>query len=259
MAGMPDESNLGSVGGGGAGHTVRRIRDGLSVLCIIACVALLIAWVRSYRMADRLHGKFWGRQSFIIASKQGRVTLVSHRWEGPPAKWHWEVLSFPASAEHSFPLGEETFTKGTIRMYESALGFGVIQRPLIAVPPFRPEEPFDWERPPSILGPVDVDDVEFSPNVIFLNKRKAMLLNGSAAIVPYWFLVLVTGILAAGLLMRRTWRYSLRGILLTIAFAAVLLGLVTILDRAPLPRDDHPGNVDEVMDVIRAIEAQENG
>ena len=60
---------------------VRRIVNIASVLCLVACVALVALWVRSYRTADRLHGRFWGRQSFIVGAKDGRLVVAAFRWQ----------------------------------------------------------------------------------------------------------------------------------------------------------------------------------
>jgi hypothetical protein len=215
----------------------RRIRIVMSVLCGIACMALMILWVRSYRAADRLHGRFWGRQSFVIAAKQGRVTLVHHRWNGEPEDWRWDVL-----------IAARTFPVGSMRMYESMMGFGVTHRPLMLGPPFTPQGQF---------GPVKVEYVE-GIDVIKLSGKGFTTLNGAGVIVPFWFLILVTAALAASLLVRRRWGYSLRGMLLAFAFAAVLLGMVTILDRAPIQKDEAPGTTEDGMDIIRRFDSELN-
>ncbi|HEX2473149.1 MAG TPA: hypothetical protein VHK01_00300 [Lacipirellulaceae bacterium] len=218
MASMPDESNLLSVGGGGARHMARRIRDGLSVLCIIACVALLIAWVRSYRMADRLHGRFWGRQSFVIASKQGCMMFVVHRWDGNPEVWRWQVITHGAAdIAQSFPIG-------SVRAYEAGWGFGRIQRPLMA-------EPFE---PTSPRHKVNVEFVDGLDVIVLRGPGPIPTLNGSGVIVPYWFLAFLVGGSAFALQTYRPWRYSLRGLLAAVTFVAILLSLIAVLDRPPI-------------------------
>jgi hypothetical protein len=222
----------------------RRIRDVISLLCIVACVALVVVWIRSYKAADRLHGKFWGRHSFVVASKQGRVTLVGHRWDRAPETWCWEIISFSASDEQSFSIAERSFPIGSIRRYESILGFGVVSRPLILGPPFGPE---------NLPRPVEVEYVQ-GLDIIVLRGRGLTQLNGAGVIVPYWFLVLVVAATAAGLQMRQHWRFSLRALLMTFAFVAVLMGLITTLDRAPISNDDVPPNSSDAIDLIRGMD-----
>ncbi len=55
--------------------------------------------------------------------------------------------------------------------------------------------------------------------------------------LPYWFLVLATGLLAIGLRMQwPPWRFSLRTFFVTTMFLAVVLGMMTWLDRSWLGR-----------------------
>jgi hypothetical protein len=225
-----------------AANLIRSCRIAALLLCAGACVVFVALWIRSYRIADRVHGRFWGRQSFVVASKQGRVTLVSHRWEGQPEAWRWQVLSAPINSKRSIPK-VAAFPIGGMRMYESAFGFGLIRRPLI-VPP---------DTPQHLRGPVVVEFVD-SLDVINTAGRGRTSLNGSAVIIPYWFLVLVAGVMSAVLLTRRFSSFSLRGLLLAFAFAAVLLGLIAILDLAPIPINDHPDTPDEVMDFLRKFD-----
>jgi hypothetical protein len=217
---------------------IRSCRIAALLLCAGTSVVFVALWIRSYQRADQLHGRFWGRHCFIVASKQGRLTLVSHRWDVQPDAWRWQVLSDPTGpTAPAFPIGD-------MRMYESAFGFGLIQRPLMMPP----------ETPQHLRGPVVVEFVD-SLDVIMLTGRGMTPLNGSGVIIPYWFLVLVAGVMTAVLLRRRRLSFSLRGLLLAFAFAAVLLGLIAILDRAPIPREDHPETAEEVIEFLRTFDA----
>jgi hypothetical protein len=51
--------------------------------------------------------------------------------------------------------------------------------------------------------------------------------------LPYWFLVLASGLLAIGLRAKwPPWRFSLRAFLITTIFLAVVLGMMSWLDRS---------------------------
>jgi hypothetical protein len=165
-------------------------------------------------MADRLQGRFWDRQSFVIAIKEGRLIFVPHEWTGDPNAWRWEVLGFPtADMGRSFPIA-------SVRLYEAAWGFGLIEDPLMVMPISRNDPRRD----------VEVEHAK-DTDVLVLRGRGLATLKGSGLIVPLWFCVLLAAMLAAVLQMERLWRYSLRGMLLAITFVAVLLGMIAALDR----------------------------
>ena len=191
-----------------------------SVLCFIACLALIGLWVRSYHDADRLHGRFWQRQSFLIASKQGRVTAVAFRWHGAPDWWQWGTHAFAIDDEMSFPVG-------SVRQYEAALGFGVMKDPVYMVM----RSTFETPEGATIL----------------ISGAAIATLRGSGVIVPYWFLVLLSGVLAVALRLERPWRYTTRSLLIAITFVAILLGLIAGLDNGSDPWQlDIPAPLDEL-------------
>jgi hypothetical protein len=184
------------------------------VFCIVACALFAILWVRSYRVADRLHGGFWGRQSLVVAAQEGRLVFLLHEWTGEPGNWRWDVISFPVEdMGRSFPIA-------SIRLYEAAWGFGLIEQPLMAMPISRDDPRRD----------VEVEHAK-ETDVLVLRGRGLATLNGSGLIVPLWFCVLLAAMLAAVLQMERLWRYSLRGMLLAITFVAVVFGMIAALDR----------------------------
>lgn len=55
-------------------------------------------------------------------------------------------------------------------------------------------------------------------------------LPGTGVVLPYWFLVLLTGALATAPRLRWPPRFSMRGLLIAMTFASVLLGFVAVLD-----------------------------
>jgi hypothetical protein len=51
----------------------RRLLNIASIVCLVACVALMGLWVRSYRWCDELSCRFTDRQSFTLTSRPGRL------------------------------------------------------------------------------------------------------------------------------------------------------------------------------------------
>jgi hypothetical protein len=161
-------------------------------------------WIRSYHSADRLHGRFWERHSFLVASKEGRLIAVAFQSHGAPGWWKWETRSYPVNDELSFPFG-------SVRQYESALGFGWIVQPAYMV--MRSTRTLQDGTQISLFGAAIAS------------------LNGSGLIVPYWFLVLMTAALAFTLKLKWPLRFSIRGLFVAVTMVAIVLGLVSVLDR----------------------------
>lgn len=180
----------------------RRILIILSALSLVLCLALVAFWVRSYHSADRLHGRVWGKRSFIVASKQGRVTVVGFLWHGAPNWWTWELRSHPADDVMSFPVGD-------VCQYEKGLGFGTISQPLYLV-----------------MNPTQQTAQGVT---MILSGAATAALRGAGVIMPYWFLVLISATLSTVLAINRTWRFSMRSLFVAITLLAVVLALVGAL------------------------------
>jgi hypothetical protein len=214
----PNTESLGAARkGSGIGRGMLRA---FSVLCLLTGGALVALWVRSYYYADRVHGRVWERNSFLVASKQGRISAVAFRWHGAPNWWTWGVHSFAVGDEMSFPVG-------SVRQYESALGFGKIRNPTYMVM----RSTFETPEGATIL----------------ISGAAMATLRGSGVIVPYWFLVLVAGMLCIVLGLERPWRYTTRSLLIAITLVALILGLAAGLDNRPEPWTlDIPAPLDEL-------------
>jgi hypothetical protein len=64
---------------------------------------------------------------------------------------------------------------------------------------------------------------------------------GFSVLLPYWFLVLTSGLLAMIFRMRwPPWRFSLRGLFIATTFLAVVLGMIIWLDRSWIGKDRGP-------------------
>jgi hypothetical protein len=173
----------------------RKLRIAWSVLCGTLCVLLIVLWVRSYKTADRLHGRFWGRQSFVLASKEGGVAAIVFRSHGAPGWWRWETISYPVEDELSFPAGPTC-------QYVNTLGFGWLRRPLYMV----------------MRSTQTLPD---GSTVTFFGAATATL-NGAGPIVPHWFLMLLTA--GCGVAQYIKKNFSLRSLLIAMSLVAVALG-----------------------------------
>ncbi len=184
---------------------LRRFLNIGSVLCLAACVALLILWVRSYYAADRIAGTLRGSQRFLLAAKQGR--LVGVAFDCPPELlWSAGISSFPVGDELSFPIGDA-------RQYDAALGFGVRRGPQYMVGRSTFETP--------------------TGGTIYISGASSATLDGWGLSVPFWFLVLTTGALGVALRRERPWQFSIRGLLIAVTVIAIVLGLVVAVDKPP--------------------------
>jgi hypothetical protein len=56
--------------------------------------------------------------------------------------------------------------------------------------------------------------------------------SGQNVIMPFWFLVLTSGLLAMLLRLRWPWRFTLRSLFVVTTFLAAVLGMIAWLDRA---------------------------
>jgi hypothetical protein len=66
----------------------------------------------------------------------------------------------------------------------------------------------------------------------FLGFRFRTAPNGTSFFVPYWFVVLSTGLLSTLLWRKRSWQFTLRSLFIATTFLAVVLGMIAWLDRA---------------------------
>src|SRR6478752_2526841 len=55
---------------------LRKLRIAFSAICLIACVLLIVLWVRSYTIHDQLDGNDFGDWQFTYESENGRQQLT---------------------------------------------------------------------------------------------------------------------------------------------------------------------------------------
>ena len=177
------------------------LRIAVTALCLTACVLLIALWVRSYWWADRLHWSFDGKEAFAVASKQGRFLLLGYETVDEPNEWKSGWYSHSTSDEQSFPLDD--FKNN------SRLGFDVLRKPMYFVPELTipvPGKP-GWAT-------------SYNPGFKHL--------QGSAVMIPYWFLILVGGALTVSPWIRWSKRFGLRTLLIATTLVAVGLGVVAM-------------------------------
>jgi hypothetical protein len=157
---------------------LRRLLNFASVICLIACLALMGMWVRSRTQSNVSRFRL-GTRDFYIVSLRGMLFFE----EFPASKevdrnyWNW-VTGVPAvSPSDELPAG---WRQG----FRRAMGFYTS----------------------TTIGP------------------------GSMVAVPYWFVVLSAGILAAALGLRWPYRFTLGSVFIAMAFLAVVLGMLAWLN-----------------------------
>lgn len=172
---------------------MRLLPTALSVVCWAVCAILLCMWMRSYREADRLHGRLWDRESFLVGSKQGAVSYLWFRSHGHEKWWQWAMPTYAVDDEMSFPVGD-------IDQYQNRLGFGHLDDPIYFVMPME-------------------------QNGRMMMGAAIATLRGAGPIIPYWFHVSIFATLGALLALRQSMRFGLRAMLLGTTVLALLMGL----------------------------------
>jgi hypothetical protein len=190
---------------------------------IAAGLALTILWVRSYRVAERLHGRLAADRLFIVASKEGRVTAILFPPAFHPGHWRWQIRRYPVENELAFP-------DEYVRQHESILGFGVFHQAYYSL-----DQLFG---PPRISSDSSIQfnsDAPRNVNSRFIESyANFVTLDGIGIIVPYWFLVAMAAANAFVLWIKRPWRFSLRSLFVIVTLVAILLTMVVVLDNGSL-------------------------
>jgi hypothetical protein len=180
---------------------------------------LALFWARSYYMADRIVANPWGSQRILLGSKQGRLVAVTFDWPPQPL-CSPGVYTFPVSDELSFPIGDA-------RQHDAALGFAVLRDPQYMVGRSTFETP--------------------TGGTIYISGASSATLHGWGVGVPLWFLVFSTAAMGFALGRERPWRFSIRGLFIGVTVIAIVLGLVTALDRPPTNWElDQPVPLDDL-------------
>jgi hypothetical protein len=226
---------------------LRGVRNAVSLLCAIAPLVLIPMWVRSYHRADQFCGGLIGHRSFLVSSKQGCVTAA---FIGPTTVMDTKRWS----AETHSLLDGASFPTESMREYQSLLGFGWIAKPNYVLDfEASADDVLTWTRIPAGTLPAGIQVVvtdqrtgNVRTSALYLYNAEGPVvaelgisgkmqtvfgLPGAGPIIPYWFLVLTSGVLFAATRFRRPWRFSLRSLLAAMTYAAVLLAIIAVLNR----------------------------
>lgn len=167
----------------GTSSMLRRLLNIASSVCVIACVALMVGWVRSHSYSDDINTRLGPYHGLEIRSSPGLLGFEQYSLD-TPSVWPGTMSSVENKGD------QELLYRKVVPM--NRMGFG---------------GSFSWPR------------------------QKWML--------PYWFLVLGSGLLAIGLRTKwPPWRFSLRTFLIATMFLAVVLGMMSWRDRSWLGRSD---------------------
>ncbi len=158
-------------------RVLRYVRIVFSATCLIACVLLIVLWVRSYWRNDVCSIGVHSSQELGFDSIWGELGLLTMPKTLGTNGWH--VASYPIEPDTTFPILKEDMTP-----IDSTFGFRFIASA-----------------------------------------------NMSAAFIPYWFLTLLSAILATAPWLPR--RFSLRTLLIATTLIAVVLGLIVAVLRWP--------------------------
>ena len=196
-------------------NPIRKTRVVGVVLCTVTAGILLALWVRSYTYAERVHGWLAADRCFLVASTEGRVTLISFPPAFHPGHWPWELRKAPVDSEFAFP-------NSRTRIDEWGLGFGRISDPMYSLHVLLSGDSSTNARPID-LQPARHQYVQaYADFVIF---------HGTGLVVPYWSLVVSSVLNAFALWTVRTLRFSIRTLFVTVTLVAILLGAVQFMNN----------------------------
>ena len=72
---------------------LRRLLNIASIVCLVACVALMGMWVRSYSVCDDIHGYFSEYHAYQIYSDTGRMEFTRVQQNGVGMDyWRWRSI-----------------------------------------------------------------------------------------------------------------------------------------------------------------------
>jgi hypothetical protein len=80
-------------------RTLRTVRIGAAVVCLLFCAACVVVWVRSYSWFDWLVGPLPRSYMFAVTTQAGQLDLLV---SGPAYRLSlWELSSYPIQAEQA--------------------------------------------------------------------------------------------------------------------------------------------------------------
>ena len=161
---------------------VRCIRITASAFCVVACMAIVVLWVRSYKYWDEVRCRLPNGEALQLYSTQGRLA--------------WRDWSLPADEDYP-------------RCYRCYFAMNEQKRNL------------GWT-------PYETAGFFYSRT---LQNTTLLVPQSRMIVLPLWFFVAINIVFAAGLGIRRPWRFSLRTMIIATTLIAATLGTSLALSR----------------------------
>src|SRR5450755_663657 len=108
----------------------RRLLNIASIVCLVAYVACLGMWIRSYRSYDLVQGRFTDKEVFAVKSVSGRLQLLVHDWSDIPTgvAWPWKFETHQMNDKMDFafpPRGGSLLISTGFELHPSLKHFGL--------------------------------------------------------------------------------------------------------------------------------------
>ena len=83
---------------------LHRLLNITSIVCLVACVALMVLWVRSYRTQDELRGLLRGNHAFIVDTFRGRIGFYEYAIADDALNrfWPWTIGGHPVLVHNDY-------------------------------------------------------------------------------------------------------------------------------------------------------------
>ena len=103
----------------------RRLLNIASIVCLVACVALLGMWVGTYSRALEVRGRLWEPRAFIVAFGYGRIYIIGCELVVNPfllpfrEMWPWSIKSVSPFVINGTPIRRYVESYGTFSIVRS--------------------------------------------------------------------------------------------------------------------------------------------
>jgi hypothetical protein len=184
----------------------RKLRIAWSVVMGIACVLMIVLWVRSFRTFDRTSGRLLG-SSYVLVSYAGRLTAVAPGFFGEP-NWDWPRWDCGPVLPKNLTFDD--MPKGEVDWSDADM-----------VWPYRGTMGFSWIYKTSYFN-IPKGEVGWGPRGLSARSLGAV---ATGVMLPHSLVVLVFASLAVLSWVHWSSRFSLRTLLIATTLVAVVLGL----------------------------------
>jgi hypothetical protein len=221
-----------------------RFRIGASLACLIACVFFIALWILSYRSLGQVNCKWSATRAVEAVSVNGRMVFFEFPSTTSSA---WRSLldaQVLMCLESDAQMAKLTNQLAYAEMKRAEIGVVARNRRSpkaaqadrqIAVLTNQIQAYRNQVRQQAVLGSLTLSGSQFGTSFPSVLNRSGFgfgrLPFGWMLSVPYWFPVVVSGLLAAALGIGKTWRFSLRTLLIAMILVAMAIGTLAALVR----------------------------